>query len=172
MRWPCPALVLLSGLPGAGKTTFAAALLAASPAVHLESDAIRRRFVPTPRYTRAEHAAVFGRLETLAGEALAGGHLVVVDATNLTPHDRRRFFQLAQRHAVPVVAARLTAPLETLRARLSQPREGWSQAGPDVLQLMQRRPRPFTVPVVVVDSRYDIAPSVHLVLRLVSGFAP
>ena len=36
------AMLILSGLPGTGKTTFAVALAARAPVVHLESDAIRR----------------------------------------------------------------------------------------------------------------------------------
>lgn len=161
-----PGIVLLSGLPGAGKTTFAHALLALAPGVHVESDAIRRRLAACPRYTPREHATVFARAERMAADALARNALVVVDATNLVPADRRCFVDLARLRGLPLVAVRLSAPLATLQGRLAPPREGWSQAGLEVLQRMQARPRPFTVPVVVVDTRYNLAPSLHLVLQL------
>jgi predicted kinase len=67
-----------------------------------------------------------------------------------------------------VVAVRLTAPEDTLRERLSKPRQGWSEADVAVYERMRERPRPFTIPVVVVDTRFDTGPSVDLAITLVT----
>jgi len=159
-------LVILSGLPGSGKTTFANALAARLRALHLESDAIRRDLVAAPTYAPAEHAAVFGRLERRAEFALRDGRHVVVDATNLEGHDRRRFVRLAERVDAVLVPVRLTAPEATLRARLERPREGFSQAGVAVYEAMRGRAQPFARPALVVDSRFSLAGAVDLVCRL------
>ncbi|MCC7363454.1 MAG: ATP-binding protein [Dehalococcoidia bacterium] len=159
-------LFLLSGLPGTGKTTFARALGAATGALHLESDAVRRELFPEPRYEPPEHARVFGAIHARAATALSAGRNVIVDATNLFERDRRRFVRLADRGAADMVAVRLVAPEATVRERLSRPRDGWSQADEAVFDLMRRRPQPFNVPVVVIDSRYPTAASVALVLAL------
>lgn len=163
---PTAALILLSGLPASGKTTFARAIAARTGARHVESDAVRRALFPAPRYVAKEHRRVFDAVERQARAALRAGRPAVVDATNLTVEDRRRFALLAQRRGVPLVAVRMVAPEAVLRARLAVPRDGWSQADARVLDEMRGRPQPFTLPVVVIDSRFDIVPSVELVLRL------
>ncbi|MGE5597074.1 MAG: AAA family ATPase [Hyphomicrobiales bacterium] len=161
-----PALVMLSGLPGSGKTTFAHRLLERLDAVHIESDAIRRELFAEPRYVAEEHARVFRTAEDRARSALERGASVVFDATNLTTKDRRRFVRLAERLGCPLVAARMVAPAETIRARLSRPRDGWSRADVRVFESMQHRGQPFPVPVVVADTRFDITPAVELVVSL------
>lgn len=164
---PPGALVLLSGLPGAGKTTFAQTLAERLPHVHVESDAIRRALFAEPAYAPSEHAHVFGAAERHAAEALRKGEVVVLDATNLTTRDRRRFLRLAARTGAPLVAVRLVAPEATIRERLSRPREGWSQADLRVYEMMAGRAQGFTIPVVVVDTRFPLRPSIELVARLV-----
>lgn len=159
-------LVLLSGVPGSGKTTLATRLCERLGAVHVESDAIRRQLFPEPAYTPAEHGAVFARAEALAADALGEGRVVVVDATNLARRDRRRFLRLGER-AGGVVAVRVTAPEEVVRRRLARPREGYSQAGVEVFERMLGRAEPLEVPAVVVDTRFDLEPTIALVARLV-----
>jgi len=159
-------IVLLSGLPGTGKTTFAHALAERVPLRHIESDAVRRQLFARPQYTRDEHARVFRVVERRAREALEQGELAVIDATNLTRKDRRRFVRLGRETDVPLVAVRLVAPGETVKERLGRPRDGWSEADFAVHEMMKGRAQPFSVPVVVVDSRYPLGPSLDLVLAL------
>src|SRR5690606_38860613 len=89
------ALVLLSGLPGSGKTTFAHAFAERVPCAVVESDTIRRSFARNPSYTREESARVFDAVESQAEQALKAGQVVLVDATNLSRADRERFVRLA-----------------------------------------------------------------------------
>lgn len=171
---PGGALILLSGLPGAGKTTLARAIAATFPAATvdvIESDAVRRAIAPRPSYVRQESALVFKRVEELATAALHAGRIAIVDATNVHSDDRRRFVRLARMLDVLLVAVRVVAPEDTVRERLSGPRDGFSEADFAIYEQMRGRLRPFTIPVIVVDTRFDTAMTVTLVRRMALGGA-
>jgi predicted kinase len=165
-RAPQTALILLSGVPGAGKTTFAHALAKVMSFEHFESDAIRRRLAVQPSYTPEESARVFSHAERLVSAVLASGHHALIDATNLSPKDRKRFIRLAARTGATLICVRVVAPEATIRARLASPRSGYSQATVAIYELMRDRARPFSTPAIVVDTGFPLGPSIELVLRL------
>ncbi len=164
-----PALVLLSGYPGAGKTTFARALTEATGCLHVESDGIRGRLFASPTYAPEESARVFGAVESMVEAGLAGRRHVVLDATNLTSRDRRRFLRVAARLDANLVPVRLVAPDATVRERLSTPRDGFSEATVRVYEGMLGRARRFAQPAVVVDSRFGFGAALALVQSLMEG---
>lgn len=163
---PGPALIILSGLPGSGKTTFAQRLRPLLPFDHYESDAIRREIFPRPRYTFAESRVVFTEVERRVARSLAAGRVALADATNLLEEHRMRFAAIAGRFGAPCLVVRLTAPDESVRARLARGREGHSTAGVDIYERMRPERQPSRLASVIVDTRFPLEPALRLVLAL------
>jgi predicted kinase len=114
-----PLLVLMVGLPGAGKSTLARRLAPAIDAVVLESDALRQRFFTPPTYARRESKLLFGAMREAAHGLLQRNVSVIIDATNVLVADRAPFLLLGRSLQTPVVQLYVTAPDTESRRRLA-----------------------------------------------------
>ena len=119
-----PALVLVMGLPGVGKSHCARLLCARLGAAHVASDELRSRLFIAASYADAENRAVFAAATSLVDGLLGEGHRVVVDATNLVARNRAGTVDAARRRGVPVTFVRITASDEDVRVRLASRRAG------------------------------------------------
>ena len=114
LELPDPALVVLVGPAGAGKSTLAARHFA--PSEVLSSDALREELTGDPgdqRVTRRAFELLHRRLEA----RLAAGRTTVVDATNVTPAARRSLLRIAAAHGAPAVAIVLALDPAIVRIR-------------------------------------------------------
>ena len=161
-----PALVVLSGLPGSGKTTFARRLREAVSIGVIESDAVRAALFASPRYTKAESGAVFEAIHGAAAELLRRGFSTLIDATNLIEAERAIMYRVAADAGGRLVVVRVTAPVELIRARLAaRSVEQRSAAGLEVYERMVRREQPISVRYVVVDTGGEVTSAVEAVVR-------
>lgn len=127
-----PLLILTSGLPGCGKSTFAAHLAERLRATILRSDVIRKeRFglIPSERckegdlagiYSQQASDALYAELAQRARELLLRGHSVVVDAAFPSWSRRAPFRELGRELALPTLCVRVTAPESVIVERLAQ----------------------------------------------------
>ncbi len=106
---PSGALVVLVGVSGAGKSTFAARHF--RPTEVLSSDAFRAIVADDAADQRASSAA-FELLYLAARRRLERGRLTVIDATNVTRSARVELVALALAARRPAVAIVLDPPLE------------------------------------------------------------
>ena len=104
-----PALVLVMGLPGVGKSHCARLLCERLGAAHVASDELRSRLFIAASYADAENRAVFAAAAALVDRLLGEGHRVVVDATNLVARNREGAVAVARRRGVPVHYVHVTA---------------------------------------------------------------
>lgn len=144
-------LVAIGGASGTGKSTLAAALAAwLSPcpgAVHLRTDLERKAHVgvgeterlPPESYTPEAAAEVHRLVRARARAILAAGHSVVVDATFLGEAERVTLAAAARTLSVPFDGLWLTAPVETLLARVEARRGDASDATADVVRRQMQR---------------------------------
>jgi predicted kinase len=106
-------IVVMVGLPGSGKSTYLARLGAES----LSSDAIRKLLVDDET-DQSANGRVFQTLRYLLRHRLALGRPVTyIDATNLTPNERRPYVRIAKSFGGEAEAVFLDVPLEVCRKR-------------------------------------------------------
>jgi predicted kinase len=115
-------VVLVMGLPGSGKSFFAARLAELTGAVYINSDRVRKELVPDVRYTREEKRLVYDEMLRLAEQAVTEDRQVVLDATFYTMEIRYRFTQVLQ-ELEEVAFIEVVADEELIRERLKKPRE-------------------------------------------------
>ena len=113
VRLAADALVLLVGISGSGKTTFAARHFL--PSQVLSSDALRAMVADDPNDQSATEAA-FELLHAALTLRLARRRLTVVDATNVEHWARQQPLSIARRLRRPAVALVFDLPLETCLA--------------------------------------------------------
>jgi protein phosphatase len=100
-------LVVLVGVTGSGKSTFARTHF--RPTEVISSD-FCRGLVADDENDQSATPAAFELLHYIAGKRLASGRLTVVDATNVQPEARRELVMLAREHDVLPVAIVLDLP--------------------------------------------------------------
>lgn len=163
-------LLVLAGLPGSGKSTFAREVTGRHPFLVMETDRIRKTLVASPEYTPDEHRRVFRACHRLIAEFLGQGYAVLFDATNIGKRSRRPVFAIARRYNAPVAVVEVSAPLGVVRERLRQREAGldpetWSDAGFEVYSRMAPAWEPVSGPHFSVDTSGDISPAVKQVLN-------
>ena len=106
-------IVVLVGLPGSGKSTYLERL-GITP---LSSDGIRQ-LLADDATDQTIHARVFQSLRYLLRQRLAiGRRATYIDATHLTPAERRPYIKIAERYGCAVEALYFDVPLDVCLAR-------------------------------------------------------
>lgn len=164
------ALVVLIGLPGAGKSHFGRLLVERLGAPLVSTDGIRRRLFVAPSYAREETRTVFAVAQAMARRLLGLGRTTIFDATNLRERDRRPLYALADEAGAAAVLVHLVAPEPAIYGRLAgrrerSSREDASEADERVYEMMRGRYEEPSRPYLVVDTAEELAPAVTRVIK-------
>ena len=133
--------ILTQGVSGSGKSTIALHLVEQLGAIRVRSDIERKRLfgqegsgaLNAGLYTAELSKKTYSRLASLAGQVLASGYPVVVDAAHLK-HSQRETLRLAvEDQGAPCLILQCTAALETLAERInSRQLEGTDPSDADI----------------------------------------
>lgn len=148
---PRPALWLVLGLPGTGKSAIAARLADLSGGRHLNTDIVRRRLGLLGQYTAPDKDRVYATLLAEARNTLTQGGLVVLDGTFATESRRQPVRELARELDIPLRMILLQAPEALALERVGRPRPD-SEAGPEVYALIKGQWEPLSDPDLLLDT--------------------
>lgn len=143
-------LIIVSGLPGSGKSFFAKRLSALLDAEYINSDATRRSMNAMGRYAFEDKLNVYEEMAKKAGASLRKDRVVVVDATFYHHEMRDIFLTLGTLLHKPICYIEVVADEVVIRERLSKPRAD-SEADYPVYQQLKLQ--------------YENPDRTHLVLR-------
>lgn len=169
-----PALVVVSGLPGTGKSHFCRQLAERTPIIIMESDVMRKTLFPSPTYSATESVRLFQAIHHLIEHLLKKGISLVLDATNLSERNRERLYHIAYQINARLVMVRVEAPPEVVQERLRNRADGTgseedqSEADWAVFQRMKTSVQQIRRHHFAVDTSRDIAPVLDKVVREVN----
>lgn len=163
-----PVFILVSGLPGAGKSFFCRRLVERLPAIILESDALRRMLFSQPDYSQTENIRLFKAIRLLTERLIRRGFCVIMDATNLSERYREYFYSITERLDVKLIIVSVEAPpplvKKRLAARLGNTGER-SQADWEIYMKMKPSVEKIARKHYIVDASRDITPVIDKVMR-------
>ena len=165
-----PVLIIVSGLPGSGKSYFSRRLAERLPLPIIESDAMRQILSQKPTYSPGESERLFRACHMLIGDLLRRGISVIFDATNLIERNREELYRIADSAEAKLIIVRLEAPPELVRQRMARRQTGIdsddkSEANWQVYQRMTATAQKIRRNHFAVDTSKEIAPAIEKIVR-------
>jgi len=167
-----PPLIVVSGLPGTGKSFFCRKLAERLSFPILASDTLRKILFSSPQYKESENKRLFSACHVLIEELLRKGIPVIFDATNLLEHYREYLYRAAERGGAKLILVWVEAPPEVVRQRLLAREEAAmpqydSQAGWEVYNKMKPQREEISRNHLVVDTSQDITTAIAKIVRAI-----
>jgi len=116
-------LIMITGLPGSGKTTFAKALAESLNAVHLNTDIIRGRMGKRGQYNEMDKSMIYAKMLKQTESYLHRGADVVVDATFYKGALRKPYKRLAKKYKKQLSWIVVQAAESVIKERMQQKKQ-------------------------------------------------
>lgn len=164
-----PVLIVISGLPGTGKSFLCRRLAERLKYTVLESDAIRKKLFPHPTYSTRESAILFRAIHYFIEELLSKNISVILDATNLIERNRKPLYKIAEKYDARLILVRTEAPLALVKKRLASRvvRRGSNKSDADwsIYQKMKASQEKISRRHFIADTSRDITPVIEKIVK-------
>lgn len=162
-------LVVVCGLPGAGKSTVSRRIATRLDGRLVRTDVVRKELFPDPEYSAAESSAVYEEVLARARETLSEGGRVVLDGTFRRRELRERVAGVAVDCGRPYRFVRVECDEAVVRERIAAREDDESDADFEVYKLLKDEFEPIDGEHSVVDNSGSLAATTEQVDDL---FAP
>lgn len=158
-------MIMVMGLPGSGKSYFAARLAKHISAVHLQSDIVRKSMHLEGHYTPGDKLSVYQEMCKQAEGLLENGKSVVVDATFHLNTFRKIFFSMTSKFSIQVVTILVEADENTVKKRLERSRQ-YSEADYTTYIQLKKDFDPVLHPFLhLISTDANIDSMIHMVIN-------
>jgi len=158
-------LIIVTGLPGTGKTTIAEALAKEVDAVVFSTDKIRKMIFEKPIYDEEDKRIVYNELFSHAGKYLAAGKNVILDGTFYTKILRERAKEVGKSFSEEVYFVYCETPEELLKERIDKRKDTFSDADYSVYLKMKKIFEEFGEDVIVVDTSNPVSTNIDIIKK-------
>ncbi len=163
-----PCFIVVSGLPGTGKSHFCGKLEERLSFFILESDVLRKTLFSMPGYSRQESSHLFQTIHVLIERLLKRGVPLILDATNLSERYREHLYSIAEHVDARIILVCIEAPPQVVHERLKNRLEG-SEAKSDADWAVYQKMEPTVQKIrrnhYVADTSRDITPVLDKIVR-------
>ena len=149
-------VLVVTGLPGVGKTTVSRALAAQLDAQLVRTDVVRTACIDDPQYTPSERAAVYDEVFDRARDALSRGEAVILDGTFRRRVDRKQAVEVAAEAGATLGVVAVECDESTVEARIRAREDDASDADVAVHRQFRERYDPIELPHATVDNSGEL----------------
>lgn len=146
-------IILVFGLPGSGKSFFAAHLAKRLNAEYFNSDRLRKKMFDKRTYTNEEKEMVYDEMLLRMKDAVKKGKNVVLDATFYKSTIRKKFIEEAK-NIDNIIFIEVQADESMIKERLQRPRED-SEADFEVYKKIKKEWEPLSEVHLILESTND-----------------
>ena len=156
-------LVIVCGLPGIGKTTFAKKLAPLINATVLSTDKIRKELITLPTYEKDERRLIYDIMILLAKYLHDSGTNCILDATFNREESRIEVKQKLGIQDKDFFVIECVCPENIIISRLKERKNDYSDAGIEVYQKMKKIYEPVKGKHITIDTTLDPEKNAKLV---------
>lgn len=156
-------LIVITGLPGTGKTTIAEELAKDIDAVVLSTDKIRKTIFEKPVYNEEDKRIVYGELFSQTSKNLSKDKNVILDGTFYTKALRKRAKEVGELFGKNVYFVYCETPEEILKERIENRMDKYSDADYNVYLKMKKIFEEFEEEVIKIDTSHNLSDNVETI---------
>lgn len=145
-------LVVVCGLPGAGKSTVSRRIADTLDGHLLRTDVVRKELFPDPEYTAEESSSVYTEVLARARDRIAAREHVVLDGTFRRESLRNRVVSVATEASVPYRLVHVQCAESVVKERIAAREGDESDADFAVYELLKDEFEPIEQNHTVVDN--------------------